>query len=131
MIEKRNSFSKQERLTGKIAIDRLFTSGKSFFVYPFLIQYELIHEERAIPTRVLISVSKRKFKRAVDRNSIKRQIREAYRQLKPDHLNCPANTHLNVGIIYVGKVKISSVKLASHLQNSLIKLNQKVNDPVD
>lgn len=131
MREKRNSFSKQERLTGKIAIDRLFTSGKSFFVYPFLIQYELKQEDRSTPVRIMISVSKRKFKLAVDRNNIKRQIREAYRHMKNDNLKCPTNTYLNVGIIYVGREKISSDKLSVRLQNALMKLNQKVNDPVD
>jgi len=89
----RCTFSKAERLSSKKVIERLFKKGSpetgSVFSYPFRVLYlrEEVYSEilpDATPVKpglpaVLISVSKRNFKRAVDRNLIKRRIREAYR----------------------------------------------------
>lgn len=69
---------KAERLCSKKAIDALFTGtdSKSLSAYPIRIVYR--HTEEA-GIRILVSVSKRRFRHAVDRNRVKRQIREAYR----------------------------------------------------
>jgi len=84
----RPTFRKAERLNSKKVIDRLFKKGSpetvSVFGYPFrvlVIRHEVLREEgnAAQLPAVLISVSKRNFKKAVDRNLIKRRIREAYR----------------------------------------------------
>ncbi len=73
---KKFGFSKAERLTGKKKIEELFKHGSSFFLHPLLVKFHHTDEELH---RVLISVPKKKIKRAVDRNLIKRRIREAYR----------------------------------------------------
>lgn len=70
------SFPKSSRLTGKKEISLLFNKGKSSLTFPFRI-LTLPLEERH--SRVLFSVPSRNFKRAVDRNRIKRMMREAYR----------------------------------------------------
>ena len=69
---------KQERLCGKKAIDALFTSAdsNSLSVYPIRVVYRFTEEAE---NRILVSVSKKKFNHAVDRNRVKRQLREAYR----------------------------------------------------
>ena len=69
---------KAERLCGKKAIDALFagTDSKSLSAYPIRIVFRPT-EEAGI--RILVSVSKKRFKHAVDRNRVKRQLREAYR----------------------------------------------------
>ncbi|MBQ3129404.1 MAG: ribonuclease P protein component [Bacteroidaceae bacterium] len=69
---------KAERLCSKKAIDALFTGtdSKSLSAYPIRIVYR--HTEEA-GIRILVSVSKKRFRHAVDRNRAKRQIREAYR----------------------------------------------------
>lgn len=76
-----NRFPKQERLCSNKSIDRLFSSGDSFVAYPlrvvFFIEDEEVEDKRY--ATIIISVSKRKFKRAVKRNRVKRLIREAYR----------------------------------------------------
>ncbi|HPD59040.1 MAG TPA: ribonuclease P protein component, partial [Paludibacteraceae bacterium] len=69
-------FPKSERLNSKIKIDRLFTDGKAFLVYPLRTVY-FISSENPSELEVLISVPKKKFKKAVHRNRIKRLIREA------------------------------------------------------
>ena len=96
----RFTFKKEERLSGKKSIDELFTNGSSFYLKPFKIIF-LEHgipntvdadgwpgppvekiTQQIYPARILISVPKKNFKKAVDRNKIKRMIREAYRQHK-------------------------------------------------
>ena len=81
----RFTFKKEERLSSKKLIDELFKSGSSFYLQPFKV---LMLEKDAplnlpkgetSPAQVLISVSTKNFPRAVDRNKIKRLIREAYR----------------------------------------------------
>jgi ribonuclease P protein component len=76
------SFKKEERLAGEKHIQELFEKGSSFHLYPFRVLSLANPETERKINRVLISVSKRNFKRAVDRNLIKRRIREAYRTQK-------------------------------------------------
>ncbi|MCU0357500.1 MAG: ribonuclease P protein component [Cyclobacteriaceae bacterium] len=72
------SFPKSERIHKQIAIQELFKRGSSFYLHPFKVLY-LPLPESALCHQVMVSVSKRSFKKAVDRNLIKRRIREAYR----------------------------------------------------
>jgi ribonuclease P protein component len=81
----RFTFKKEERLSRKKLIDELFKNGSSFYLQPFKV---LMLEKKAplnppedetFPAQILISVSSKNFPRAVDRNKIKRLVREAYR----------------------------------------------------
>lgn len=76
------TFRKSERLCSKKAIEELFAKGNSFFSHPFQIIWMLSSSELPFPAQVAISVSKRSFKKAVTRNTIKRRIREVYRKNK-------------------------------------------------
>ena len=70
---------KPERLNKKKIIEKMFAGGsRSFSIFPLRVVW-LPVEELDVQASILISVSKRRFKRAVKRNRIKRQIREAYR----------------------------------------------------
>ena|ERR1051326_1011095 len=75
----KQTFKKSERLTSKKTFEQLFNKGKSFVVSPFRIVYVLSNEKF---TKLAISVPKKNFPRAADRNKIKRRIREAYRKNK-------------------------------------------------
>lgn len=78
----KNTFHKSERLSSLIAIDRLFNGGsRSFSAFPIRIVYRLEDKKETdfSNIEVLITVSKRHFHHAVQRNRVKRQIREAYR----------------------------------------------------
>lgn len=78
------TFGKEERLVGKSLIDRLFRGGesRSMSSYPLRVVFCLTQRQDDIPVKVMMSVPKRYFKHAVDRNRIKRQLREAYRHHK-------------------------------------------------
>ena len=75
-------FPKKERLDSRKQIEMLFGGGGSLSMAAFPLRVVYIKKERArgdVPVQLLVSVSKRHFKHAVDRNRVKRQIREAYR----------------------------------------------------
>jgi ribonuclease P protein component len=73
------SFRKEERLSKEKDIQELFKKGSSFYLYPFKIILRVNPDKSFLQHQVLISVPARNFKRAVDRNLLKRRIREAYR----------------------------------------------------
>lgn len=71
-----HTLHKQERLRGKLVVQRLFAEGKAFTCYPLRVVYK---HNASCEQKVLFSVPKKRFKRAVDRNRIKRLMRESYR----------------------------------------------------
>ncbi|WP_228853089.1 ribonuclease P protein component [Aegicerativicinus sediminis] len=83
----RYTYKKNEKLKNKRLIDALFSEGKSISVYPLRMIYISLPEEQNKIWKVGVSVSKRSFKRAVDRNRIKRLMRECYRLNKPHFFN--------------------------------------------
>ncbi|MCC9168341.1 ribonuclease P protein component [Pontibacter harenae] len=119
------TFSKEERLCSKRLIALLFSKGSSFNLYPLRFVYHTPQEE-AFPaaTQVILSVSKRHFKRAVDRNRLKRQMREAYRLNKHVLQANPAKAPRLLAILYIGKEKKSfdsiQKKLISGLERCLM-----------
>jgi len=76
------SFKKRERLTSSKSISLLFKEGRSISSFPVRFIYDM--EGTDVPVKMAISVPKRLYKRAVDRNLLKRRIREAYRLNKTE-----------------------------------------------
>mgnify|MGYP006223926353 FL=1 len=73
-----NSFPKSERLNSKIKIDKLFGNGNSFVLEDFKVYFS-VSEQKVPSVSILISAPKKLEPKAVERNKIKRLIREAYR----------------------------------------------------
>lgn len=78
----KNTFHKQERLTGKKSIDLLFAKGKSVSNGPLKLIIKPSLSTQLYPAKAMFVVPKKKFKRAHDRNLLKRRMREAYRTNK-------------------------------------------------
>jgi ribonuclease P protein component len=82
-MPRRFGFSKAERLKSRKQIDHLFAGGKAFSVFPVRVIYNFTAAENA-GLQAGVTASKKHFKRAVDRNRIKRLLREAYRLQKEE-----------------------------------------------
>lgn len=102
---------KEQRLYKKKAINQLFGKGKGFNFYPFRVVVYSHHSETDEPSipRVIVSVSKKRFRRAVKRNKIKRIIREAWRRNKSDILlNCAKQkVTFDFALVYTATVILS------------------------
>ncbi len=122
------SLSKSERLKSKKDIDTLFLSGKAFFVFPFKVFYRQIELQTDMESVVFgISVPKKIFKRAVDRNALKRKVREIYRvnkQVLKDSLSAQKKT-VHVMLVYVDKELKSTNELAPLMVDVLKKIGEK------
>lgn len=80
MVEgQRFTFKKEERVTGKKRIENLFAHGQSFLAYPFRIVFYEYKCAQPELVSILISIPKKRLKRATERNRMKRLLREAYR----------------------------------------------------
>lgn len=94
-------FKKNERLCSKVQIAELFKTGNSFVVYPFRVVWRESDEKREIPVQTAFSVAKRKIRLAVNRNLLKRRMREAYRIRKNELYSRYSDVSLDLMIIYL------------------------------
>lgn len=83
MAVKRFGFGRKEKLKSRKQIEELFLNGKNFSVFPLRVTYQFLPSDETI-VQVGVTAGKKYFKKAVDRNRIKRLIREAYRLQKKD-----------------------------------------------
>jgi ribonuclease P protein component len=123
------TFTKEERLCSKRLLDLLFKNGSSFLLYPYRVSYLFVADDSAVPAQVVINVSKRRYKRAVDRNLIKRRTREAYRLQKQEELYAVLdnpNQKLLIALQFVGKQKYEFDFLEKKMLAALKKLRSKL-----
>lgn len=95
------TFSKKERLKSTKLIKELFNEGKYLNEYPIRLIYLKTKFDGGLPIKAGFSVSKRNFKKAVDRNRIKRLLKEAYRLNKGLYFNNTDNQYALM-ILYIG-----------------------------
>ncbi len=96
------TYGKKDKLKSKKLIEQLFSEGKSVAAYPLRLVYLKMETDGVGQQKVGVSVSKRNFKKAVDRNKIKRLLREAYRLSRNDYFNNSSPSYALM-ILYIGK----------------------------
>jgi len=141
---RRNGFPKSQRLCSTKLIDELFAGGNShsLTVYPLKLVYTILpspftlHPSPNVPSpksvpspknQVLISVSKRHFKHAVDRNRVKRQVREAYR-LNQSLLAeaVPEGKLLLLAFVWMSDRLLPSDAVVNRVKAALTRLSQRL-----
>ncbi|RRD89068.1 ribonuclease P protein component [Bacteroides heparinolyticus] len=123
-----NTLRKSERLDKKKVIEKMFAGGShSFSIFPLRVVYLQVEELEAIAS-ILVSVSKRRFKRAVKRNRVKRQIREAYRVNKHKLLSVLAEKQcrLAIAFIYLSDRPEDSSVIENRVKTALARIAEKV-----
>lgn len=122
-----NTFSKQERLCGSKRIDRLFSEGnRQISVFPVRLVWLLTDDIEGV--QILISAPKRNFHHAVDRNRIKRQIREFYRTSSAALKKTVAasNKGLVLAFLFNDTRNWETCKLMPRLQSAMDKLMEVI-----
>jgi ribonuclease P protein component len=97
-----NSYGKKEKLKSQKLIEILFSEGKSVSVYPLRMVFLKTTDSESASIKCGVSVSKRNFKKAVDRNHIKRLLRESYRLNKIKYFNNISSSYAFM-ILYISK----------------------------
>jgi ribonuclease P protein component len=125
MITK-NNYSKNEKLKSKKDIEYLFKKGKSINAFPIRVIHVKKNEPKSIPINAGVTVSKKNIKLAVNRNLLKRRIREAYRinnsELKK-HLTSN-NLEIDLMFIYSSKEILSFQKIEEKIKILLTRLSE-------
>ena len=126
-----NTFPKKEHLCGDINITRLHELGKAFMSFPFRVVYFVTDNKDPVPVRVMVSVPKKRFKHAVERNRIKRLTREVYRLNKQEIIDYALgqNLKLYISFQYVSNEVEKYELLERKMKNALRKLIQNLSVP--
>lgn len=126
-MPKQFTLSKNERLKSRKAIEHLFKEGQRFSVSPFRVIYEYSSKNGL---QFGVGVSTKNFKKAVDRNRIKRLSREAYRLQKIDLAEVLKNreTGLNIFLIYTDKELPVYEQVFNKVNVILNKLQKLINE---
>lgn len=123
---------KEERLCSRKLIEKLFNGGesKSFSSFPLRVVFLLIERnEQDVPIKMMVSVSKKHFKRAVKRNRIKRQIREAYRLNKSlilDPMAQKAHQQLLLSFIWLSDELYNTSDIKQHTEQLIKRIAEKL-----
>lgn len=123
-----HTLTKSERLNKKKVIDCMFSgNARSFAVFPLRVVYLPI-EDLETSASILVSVSKRRFKRAVKRNRVKRQIREAYRLHKQSLLDVlyARQQRLAIAFIYLSDELLDSALIEERMKIALCRIAEKL-----
>ncbi len=121
----KQTLGKQERLKSKTLIGKLYKEGKSVKSFPLRLVYIQTEHTSKYPAQVGVSVPKRNFKKAVDRNHLKRLLRETYRkqkQLVYDSIDKPYVYMIS----YIGKEKSTYAEIEIKMEQLLKSFTEQI-----
>jgi ribonuclease P protein component len=123
------AFKKEEKLCSQKIIGEIFLSGTSFLCYPLKVVWKEEVFTTPFPIQIVFSVPKRLFKRAHDRNLLKRQLREVYRYRKNElyqllELN---KREIAIMIVYIAKEKLEFGQIESAMTKVILKFKKELN----
>jgi len=122
------SFGKKEKLKSRKQIEELFLNGKNFSMFPLRVTYQFVSSNETV-IQVGVTAGKKYFKRAVDRNRIKRLIREAYRLQKNDLIELLKQKQQSSFIFFVYTDKtVSSFSIIKEAMNKCLKRLEKLSE---
>ncbi|MFS4483458.1 ribonuclease P protein component [Hyunsoonleella sp. 2307UL5-6] len=121
------TYTNKEKLKSKILIDQLFTEGQSVSAFPLRLVYLSTTFDENIRAKTGVSVSKRHFKSAVDRNRIKRLLRESYRLHKAEFFN-NLTTQYAFMVLYIGKEEPTFTQIETNMKRLFEKFFNKISE---
>lgn len=131
--EHKNTLCKEERLHGRDAVEKLFkdAGSRSMVAFPVRVVYVLVppQADTCVNTRMLVSVPKRQFKRAVKRNRVKRQIREAYRKHKHGLIEAVSRIgewHLSLAFVWLDSKLYDTSVVEKKVEKLLLRIEEKL-----
>lgn len=124
------TFGKQERLKSRKLIEKLFKEGKSIKKFPLRLVYLQTEHTSNFPVQASFSVPKRNFKKAVDRNRIKRLMREAYRIQKPTLYKDLKKPHVFM-VTFIGNKEPTYTDIKEKIQEVLTLFIKEAKDETD
>lgn len=131
--EHKNTLCKEERLHGRDAVEKLFkdAGSRSMVAFPVRVVYVLAppQADTCVNTRMLVSVPKRQFKRAVKRNRVKRQIREAYRKHKHGLIEAVSRIgeqHLSLAFVWLDSKLYDTSVVEKKVEKLLLRIEEKL-----
>ena len=131
--EHKNTLCKEERLHGRDAVEKLFkdAGSRSMVAFPVRVVYVLAppQADTCVNTRILVSVPKRQFKRAVKRNRVKRQVREAYRKHKHGLIEAVSRIgeqHLSLAFVWLDSRLYDTSVVEKKVEKLLLRIEEKL-----
>lgn len=121
------TYTNKEKLKSKILIDQLFTEGQSVSAFPLRLVYLSTTFDENIRAKTGVSVSKRHFKSAVDRNRIKRLLRESYRLHKAEFFNNLTAQYAFM-VLYIGKEEPTFTQIETNMKRLFEKFFNKISE---
>ncbi|QEC67850.1 ribonuclease P protein component [Panacibacter ginsenosidivorans] len=129
-MAKQFSYGKEEKLKSRKLTEQLFSKGKTFTVFPLKVFYMPVKEELDFPVKAGVGTGSRNFKKAADRNRVKRLLREAYRTEKnalTDYARANQK-HVAIFFLYIDKVLPEYTLIKSKMPLAIGKLIKQLHE---
>jgi len=124
----RQTFRKSERLCSRKILETLASKGRNIYNNPFRLIWLISPLPQEVPAQIAFAVPKRNLKKAVDRNRMKRLMRESYRKNKSDFYAFIADQGISVALlfVYTGKEVTGHTETESKTKSILTQLAQDI-----